>query len=157
MIRDESEGVEKLGNWDHGVVVDDPLKGPASPKVGFREALVAAEQKVEGVIRGVLEEKERMAHSQHEVCMVEALGEWDHGVCDPEIKGSGEVQHIREVVMAVERKADLAVRKMIQRGAQAVYIDDRTKKQISEHTEEEVLGVKLCVSELVRDESFETP
>lgn len=156
MSRNESEGVEKLGNWDHGVVVDDPLKGPSSPKVGFREALVAAEHTVEGAIRGVLEEKKRMT-GQEEVCMVEALGEWDHGVCDPEIKDSGEVQDIRQFVLAVERKADLTVRKMIQKGAQAISIDDRTKKQIAEHTEEEVLGVKLCVNGIVRDASFETP
>ena len=106
MSRNELEGVEKLGNWDHGVVVDDPLKGPPSTKVGFREAIEAAEHKVEGAIRGVLEEKKSMTHGQDEVCMVEALGEWDHGVCDPDIKDSVQGQDIRQFVLTVERKAD---------------------------------------------------
>lgn len=159
--QNSSEKMETLGEWDHSMVGDDPLRSPspaaAKANMGIREAVVAAEHKVEGAIRGIMEEKEKAAKKQDEVTMVEALGEWDHGVCDPELKDAPEGANLRELVHTVERKADITVRKMIQKGAQAVALDDRTKQGVSGHSEEEVAGMKLCVSNVVHKDSFEAP
>ena len=155
-----SDRMETLGEWDHGVLVDDPLKSPmVDPKFGLREALVVSEHKLEGAMRGILEERDKVARtrSQDEAGMVEALGEWDHSVCNPDKYDSRNAQNFCQFVKNVERKAEITVLKMIQKGKQAVSIDHRTKEQIAGRTEEEVLGMKLCVSDIVRGESFETP
>ena len=159
--RNTSEMVESLGEWDHKV--SDPLapvepSPPAQhPTTSLREAVVAAEHKVEGVLKSMIEApKQAPVKRQTTGDMVEALGEWDHGVCDPEIKPkTSRNTGLKEAVLSAERTFDGAVRKMVQKGARAVKLDDNTKLEVSGHTEEEVAGMKLCVKDVVHQESFE--
>lgn len=154
--RDTPDMVESLGEWDHHVV--DPLVAKPSPDqnpMSLGEAVLAAEDKVEGALRNMAKPTGSLVHRQNTPDMVETLGEWDHGVCDPEIKPATNAMGLKEAVLAAERSVDGVVRRMVQKGARAVALDDNTKKEVAGHTEEEVAGMKLCVNQVVHQDSFE--
>jgi len=45
----------------------------------------------------------------------------------------------------------------VQKGARVVALDELTKGDLSGHSEEQVAGMKLCVSNVVHKDSFVAP
>jgi len=96
---------------------------------------------------------------------MEALGEWDHGLSDPlatPVDDSDPKVHmspntIKVAIINAERAVDGAVRNMIKKSADALKIDSHTKEELSSHSEEEVNGCKMCVSEVIHKDSFVAP
>lgn len=131
--------IEALGEWDHGVE-------PAAESDGKQ----GAQEVVQSAIR--------KAPAAHEVPDVEVLGEWDHGI-EPaaESDGKATVQDVKSAILKAERAVDSATRNIIRKVGQAVTIDPHTKAEISEHTEEEVAGMKLAVKKTVHQDSFVDP
>lgn len=90
---------------------------------------------------------------------VEVLGEWDHGMNDPNEKPHDTSLKVsaKQAILKAERAVDNVVRTAIQKGATALRVDEHAKAEVAEHTVEEVAGLKMCVNEVVHKDSFLTP
>jgi len=103
--------------WDfegvHVAEETDPMQrqpDEASEKkhpVDLRNVILTAEHKVENAVRNVGQKVK--TQPPPDIQQMEALGEWDHGVCDPELKDTPLQNHPmrpREVILKTERQVD---------------------------------------------------
>jgi hypothetical protein len=90
---------------------------------------------------------------------VEVLGEWDHGMNDPNEKHVDTSLKVsaKQAILEAERAVDSVVRRAIQKGATALRVDEHAKAEAKEHTVEEVAGLKMCVNEVIHKDSFLDP
>jgi hypothetical protein len=87
---------------------------------------------------------------------MEHLGDWDHGV-EPDAGGEPKNQDKKKVPLVKQAQAAVgaAVHSI---EAAASKIKENLKEGVDDqHTEEEVMGMKMCVSKTVRQDSFIAP
>lgn len=95
---------------------------------------------------------------------MEHSGDWDHGVEPDALAEGGEpkADHEKKSVPVMKKAQSLAskvihsVEEMGERATQAL-AEEHLKDGDESHTEEEVAGMKLCVSKTVHQDSFIAP
>ena len=118
--------------------------------------------------------KQASAVVQQDIQNVEHLGDWDHGmepnVSDAAAAAAGEPNskgHQGNICVPVVKKAQAIAAKVMHSMEQAAHNmgetaahandENQLKEQVERHSEEEVAGMKLCVSKTVDQDSFVAP
>ena len=95
---------------------------------------------------------------------VENSGDWDHGVepnaLDAAGAAAGQLARQAKIAAAQAKTAITNAVHALEEKAAAAQKDlkeSHLREEVEGHTEEEVAGMKLCVSKTVHQESFEAP
>jgi hypothetical protein len=107
--------------------------------------------------------------TEQDISTMESLGEWDHGV-EPSVldasrkQGNDTSNPLLEGSKRLAKDAQVFVSKAfhdltdsVSNAKESFQNDEAFNKKVADHTEEEVAGMKLCVSQTVHQDSFVAP